>query len=98
MINLLVLSVETNFAFALMCSVIGCRHFLKQIRINGDLLVRVFPRFAPVTRAFVSNSDWFIVYVLYYTSVVIGQSNYFCLVIQPSAENLSIAITYIERP
>ena len=73
MINLLVLSVESNFALALVFSKFA--PFSQPI--NRDLCARVFPRFAPVTRVFASNCDWFIVCALYYISVVIGQSNYF---------------------
>ena len=48
---------------------------LSQTKTNRDLLARVFPRLALVkVNVFVSSSDWLIEL---FSSVVIGQSNYF---------------------
>ena len=46
----------------------------KKIKTNRALPARVFPRLAPVT-CICFGSDWFIAL---FTSVVIGQNNYFC--------------------
>ena len=70
--------IQNCFRFALLCSVIdkkNSRHLLNQSNAKPKSIMnlRVFPRLALVT-CISSNSDWFLVL---FSSVVIGQSDYF---------------------
>ena len=60
-----------------------------QTQTNCDLLARVFPRLP--RRVLASNSDWFIAL---FTSVLIGQSNYFDFGLRHSIKNRSIVQRY----
>ena len=78
------MSVESNSATALICIATLCdwlknlaplsRPIRSKTKTNRDLPVRVFPRLAPATCICFELSDWFIEL---FTTVVIGQSNYF---------------------